>query len=58
MTQPKARPPAFALFGTQLKSLPEAWLRYLANELRARFDLAGSPIRFSLHSPKNPYGGT
>jgi GTP-binding protein len=55
MTQPKARPPNFALFGTQLKALPEAWLRYLSNELRARFDLAGSPIRFSLHSSTNPY---
>ncbi|HEX4158152.1 MAG TPA: ribosome biogenesis GTPase Der [Rhizomicrobium sp.] len=55
MTQPKARPPAFALFGTQLQALPESWLRYLANELRSRFDLSGSPIRFSLHSSKNPY---
>ncbi|HEY6578169.1 MAG TPA: ribosome biogenesis GTPase Der, partial [Rhizomicrobium sp.] len=33
MTQPKARPPTFALFGTQLKALPQAWLRYLQNEL-------------------------
>jgi GTP-binding protein len=55
MTQPKARPPTFALFGTQLKALPESWLRYLQNELRSRFDLAGSPIRFSLHTAKNPY---
>ncbi|HTT85458.1 MAG TPA: ribosome biogenesis GTPase Der [Rhizomicrobium sp.] len=55
MTQPKSRPPSFALFGTQLKALPESWLRYLANELRSRFDLAGSPIRFSLHAAKNPY---
>ena len=55
MTQPKARPPNFALFGTQLNALPESWLRYLSNELRSRFDLAGSPIRFSLHSSKNPY---
>jgi GTP-binding protein len=55
MTQPKARPPSFALFGTQLNALPESWMRYLANELRSRFDLAGSPIRFSLHNSKNPY---
>jgi GTPase len=55
MTQPKARPPNFALFGTQLNALPESWLRYLSNELRSQFDLAGSPIRFSLHSSKNPY---
>ena len=55
MTQPKARPPNFALFGTQLNALPDSWMRYLANELRSRFDLAGSPIRFSLHNSKNPY---
>ena len=29
MTQPKARPPTFALFGNQLDALPEAYLRYL-----------------------------
>jgi GTPase len=55
ITQPKSRPPSFALFGTQLKALPESWLRYLQNELRASFDLAGSPIRFSLRTSKNPY---
>ncbi|HEY3637635.1 MAG TPA: ribosome biogenesis GTPase Der [Rhizomicrobium sp.] len=55
MTQPKARPPAFALFGTLLNALPEIWLRYLQNELRANFDLGGSPIRFSLRNSKNPY---
>jgi GTP-binding protein len=55
MTQAKTRPPTFALFGTQLKELPESWLRYLANELRARFDLAGAPIRLLLRTAKNPY---
>ena len=57
ITQPKARPPTFALFGTQLKALPESWLRYLQNELRAKFDLSGTPIRFTLHTAKNPYAG-
>ena len=55
ITQPKARPPTFALFGTQLKSLPEAWLRYLQNELRANFDLSGTPLRISLHTSTNPF---
>lgn len=55
MTQPKARPPTFAIFGNQLKALPEAWLRYLQNELRATFDFAGTPIRFLLRTSKNPY---
>ena len=37
MTQPKARPPTFVLFGNQLKALPESYLRYLTNGLRAAF---------------------
>ncbi len=57
MTQPKARPPFFALFGTQLKALPESYLRYLQNELRATFGFAGTPIRFSLRTTTNPYAG-
>jgi GTP-binding protein len=55
MTQPKARPPTFALFGNQLKELPEAWLRYLQNELRANFDFGGAPLRLLLRTAKNPY---
>ncbi|HEY2445150.1 MAG TPA: ribosome biogenesis GTPase Der [Rhizomicrobium sp.] len=55
MTQPKSRPPTFALFGNQLDSLPQSWLRYLQNELRASFDFAGTPLRFSLRTSKNPY---
>jgi GTP-binding protein len=55
MTQPKARPPSFALFGTQLTALPESYLRYLANGLREAFALEGTPIRFLLRTAKNPY---
>jgi GTP-binding protein len=55
MTQAKARPPTFVLFGNQLKSLPEAYLRYLTNGLREGFDLKGTPIRFLLRTAKNPY---
>jgi GTP-binding protein len=55
MTQPKARPPSFALFGNQLKELPQAYLRYLANGLRNGFGLKGVPIRFLLRTSKNPY---
>jgi GTP-binding protein len=58
MTQAKARPPTFALFGNQLKALPEAWLRYLQNELRANFDFGGAPLRFLLRTAKNPYAGS
>ncbi|HEY5048263.1 MAG TPA: ribosome biogenesis GTPase Der [Rhizomicrobium sp.] len=55
MTQPKTRPPAFALFGNQLNALPESYQRYLQNELRAAFGLGGTPIRFSLRTTINPY---
>jgi GTP-binding protein len=55
MTQAKARPPSFVLFGSQLDSLPESYLRYLTNTLRTVFKLPGTPMRFSLRSPKNPY---
>jgi len=55
MTQPKARPPTFILFGNQLSELPETYFRYLANGLRAAFKLTGTPIRFSTRSSKNPY---
>ena len=55
MTQPKVRPPTFALFGNQLSALPDAYLRYLTNGLRATFGLKGTPIRLRLRSGKNPY---
>jgi GTP-binding protein len=55
MTQRKARPPSFTLFGNQLDALPEAYLRYLQNGLRENFALAGTPLRFSLKNSKNPY---
>jgi GTPase len=55
MTQVKARPPTFALFGNQLDSLPDAYARYLANSLRETFSLYGTPIRFAKRTSKNPY---
>jgi len=57
MTQPKSRPPTFALFGNQLKALPEAYLRYLTNGLRDSFKLEGAPIRLLLRTGKNPFAG-
>ena len=55
MTQRKARPPSFTLFGNQLDALPEAYLRYLSNGLRETFGLKGTPLRFSVRNSKNPY---
>jgi GTP-binding protein len=55
MTQVKARPPTFALFGNQLKALPEDYVRYLTNGLRQAFELKGTPIRFLMRGGKNPF---
>jgi GTPase len=55
MTQPKVRPPTFALFGNQLTALPEAYQRYLTNGLREAFKLEGTPIRLRMRGSKNPY---
>jgi len=55
ITQAKARPPTFMIFGNQLPALPESYLRYLANGLRSKFKLLGTPIRFNTRSSKNPF---
>ena len=54
-TQPKARPPTFAIFGNRPEDLPDSYVRYLENSLRERFDLAGTPIRINMRKGKNPY---
>ena len=55
MTQPKGRPPTFAMFGNQLKDLPTSYQRFLVNGLRQTFDLPGVPIRLSMRQGDNPY---
>jgi len=55
MTQTKARPPTFALFGNQLDALPEDYQRYLVNGLRENFGLKGTPLRLVMRNTKNPY---
>ncbi len=55
MTQPKARPPTFALFGNQLEHLPVSYLRYLTNNLREAFELPGTPVRLHTRGGANPY---
>mgnify|MGYP002387163300 FL=1 len=55
MTQAKARPPTFALFGNQLEHLPVSYTRYLVNNLRDAFELPGTPIRLHTRGGTNPY---
>ncbi|MGQ0443755.1 MAG: ribosome biogenesis GTPase Der [Beijerinckiaceae bacterium] len=57
MTQLRARPPYFILFGNQLDALPASYERFLANGLREAFDLPGVPIRISKRTSDNPYAG-
>jgi GTPase len=55
ITQAKARPPTFVVFGTRAEQLPEDYRRYLVNGLREAFDLPGTPIRVQMRGTHNPY---
>jgi GTP-binding protein len=54
-TQVATRPPTFVLFVSQANALPDSYLRYLANDLRSRFDLPGVPLRLTCRTGHNPY---
>lgn len=55
MTQVKTRPPGFVLFCSRPEGLPEGYLRYLRNGLRAAFDLRAVPLRLTVRKGENPY---
>ncbi len=55
VTEAKARPPTFVVFGTRAERIPEDYRRYLVNNLRESFDLPGTPIRLELRGTKNPF---
>ena len=55
ITQAKARPPTFIVFGTRAEQTPEDYQRYLVNGLRDKFKLPGTPIRMQFRGTKNPY---
>jgi len=57
ITQPKARPPSFVLFGTRTNALPESYTRYLVNSLRETFEMPGVPIRLAFRESDNPFAG-
>ena len=52
-----SHPPTFVLYGTQANKLPQPYLRYLENYFRSALKLTGTPIRFLLRSPENPFVG-
>ena len=55
ITQAKARPPTFIVFGTRAEQTPEDYQRYLVNGLRDSFALPGTPIRLQFRGTNNPY---
>ncbi len=55
ITQAKTRPPSFYLFSSNPEGLPDAYLRYLSNNLRQTFDLGGIPLRMTVRKTGNPY---
>jgi GTP-binding protein len=55
VTQVKARPPTFALFGTRAEQTPDTYHRYLVNNLREAFNMPGVPIRLLMRGTDNPY---
>jgi GTP-binding protein len=55
ITEAKARPPTFVVFGTRAERIPEDYRRFLVNSLRETFKLPGVPIRLELRGTKNPF---
>jgi GTPase len=55
MTQAKARPPTFIIFGTRAEQTPDDYRRYLVNGLRESFELPGTPVRLQFRGSKNPF---
>lgn len=55
ITQAKTRPPSFYIFSSNPEGLPDAYLRYLTNNLRSTFDLGGVPLRMTVRKTGNPY---
>ncbi len=55
MTQIKTRPPTFVLFVSKPTEVPDSYMRYLQNVLRADFGLPGVPLRIQVKAQDNPY---
>ncbi len=55
ITQVKARPPSFVIFGSRVDQLPMSYQRYLLNSMRRELGLGPVPLRLTLRAPKNPF---
>ncbi|WP_018632331.1 ribosome biogenesis GTPase Der [Neomegalonema perideroedes] len=54
-TQIRSRPPTFVLFSSRPDEIPDSYIRYLINNLRADFNMPGTPIRMQMRGGDNPY---
>lgn len=54
MTQSSTQPPTFMLFANTIK-IPTSYIRYMKRSLAKRFDIEGTPIRFTIKTTNNPY---
>jgi len=55
ITQVKARPPSFVVFGNRLEELPESYRRYLLNAMRRDLKLGPVPLRLDFRGRSNPF---
>jgi GTP-binding protein len=55
ITQVNTRPPAFVLFGTRVDQLPDSYLRYLVNGIRAELGFGAVPVRLTARASRNPF---
>jgi GTPase len=49
-TQVSTKPPLIAIFASVPEGIPAAYARYLQNQLRATFELVGTPIKLSFRA--------
>lgn len=57
MTQIATRPPTFSMWVNMPDQMPESYLRFLSNQLRAAYNLYGIVLRFKMKGGENPYAG-
>lgn len=55
ISQTGVNPPTFRIFGNRVNHVPAHYQRYLMNQLREAFDLAGVPLRIYFKSGDNPF---
>lgn len=56
VTQVGIKPPCLAIFTSAPEGITPAYTRYLENQLREQFDLAGTPIKLSFRSRRKEEG--